>query len=136
MLGPAPEKAPIEQELGGGAVELGGGAVDFQCTEVANAVRAACKRLWGRGPRNVQVLFAGEDTVVVMLSGILTSAERTLLAAAREVTVISQRAGLHEALEPEIRVLVEASFGRETDAFISGIDVDRDVASLVVTMVR
>jgi uncharacterized protein YbcI len=129
VLGPAPEHAPIERQLGGVAV-------DFQSTEVANAVRAACKRLWGRGPRSVQVLFAGEDTVVVMLSGIFTSAERTLLAAAREVTVIAQRAGLHEALEPEIRVLLEATFGRETDAFISGIDVDRDVASLVVTMAR
>jgi uncharacterized protein YbcI len=109
-------------------------SVDTQTTVMTNEMRAAIKRLWGRGPEYVRVLLAGEDTVVVLLAGILTGAERTLLAADRQSTVISQRGVLHAALEPEIREILEAHMGRETDAFIPGIDADRDVASLVVTL--
>jgi uncharacterized protein YbcI len=101
---------------------------------MTNEMRAAVKRLWGRGPEYARVLRADKDTVVVLLSGVLTDAERTLLAARRDSTVVSARAALHEALEPEIRALVETHIGRETNAFISGIDVDRDIASVVVTL--
>jgi uncharacterized protein YbcI len=105
-----------------------------QTTVMTNEMRAAIKRLWGRGPEYVRVLLAGEDTVVVLLTGILTGAERTLLAADQHSTVISQRGVLHAALEPEIRDILETHIGRETDAFIPGIDPARDVASLVVTL--
>jgi uncharacterized protein YbcI len=103
-------------------------------TVMSNAMRAAVKRLWGRGPQFVRVWFAGENTVVVLLGGILTESEKTLLAIEREHAVISQRAALHTALEPEVRLILETNIGRDTDAFMSGIDVDRDIASLVVTL--
>lgn len=109
-------------------------APGLEATAVANGVRAACKRLWGRGPRDVQVLLADRDTVVVLLNGTLTNAERTLLGGERDSTVMSQRAALHEALEPEIRALMEVNLGRETHAFMSGVDLQRDVTSFVVTM--
>lgn len=102
-------------------------------TVMTNEVRAAIKRLWGRGPEYVRVLIA-EDTVVVLLTGVLTGAERTLLTAERHGTVISQRGVLHTALEPEIRAIVETYIGRETHAFVPGIDPDRDVSSLVITL--
>lgn len=104
-----------------------------QTTVMTNEMRAAVKRLWGRGPEFVRVLIA-EDAVVLVLTGVLTGAERTLLTAGLHGTVISQRSVLHAALEPEIRALVETHLGRETDAFIPGIDTDRDVASLVITL--
>lgn len=104
-----------------------------QTPAMTNEVRAAIKRLWGRGPEFVRVLIA-EDTVVVLLTGVLTGAERTLLAADQHGTVISQRSVLHAALEPEIRALVEIHLGREAEAFVPGIDTDRDVASLVITL--
>jgi uncharacterized protein YbcI len=109
-------------------------AAALEATAVANGVRAACKRMWGRGPRDVQVLLADPDTVVVLLSGTLTNAERTLLGGERDSTVMSQRAALHEALEPEVRALVEVNLGRQTHAFMSGVDLQRDVTSFVVTM--
>lgn len=101
---------------------------------MTNEMRAACKRLWGRGPEHAQVLFADESTVLVLLTGILTEAERTLLAADRETVVTSARAALHEALEPEIRAILETNTGRDTRAFISGVDLESDVASFVVTL--
>lgn len=101
---------------------------------MTNEMRAACKRLWGRGPRYAQVLFAGPSTVVVLLTGVLTEAERTLLAADRDRVVSSARAALHEALEPEIRAILETNIGRETQAFISGVDLNSDIASFVVTL--
>lgn len=101
---------------------------------MTNEMRAACKRLWGRGPEYAQVLFAGENTVVVVLNGILTDAERSLLAIDRDPVVSSARAALHQALEPEIRAILETNTGRETQAFISGVDLSCDVASFVVTL--
>ena len=60
-------------------------SVDVGTTVVTNAVGAACKRLWGRGPRYVQLLFANNDTILLLLGGILTDAERTLLAVDRDL---------------------------------------------------
>lgn len=109
-------------------------SVALESAAMTNEMRAAVKRLWGKGPKYARVLLADPDTVVVLLTGVLTNAERTLVAARRDSTVVSARAALHEALEPEIRALVETYVGRETDAFMSGIDVDRDIASVVVTL--
>lgn len=100
-----------------------------------NEVRAACKRLWGRGPEYAQVLFADENTVVVLLTGILTEAERTLLAVDHDRVVSSARAALHEAFEPEVRAILTTNTGRETRAFMSGIDLRCDSASFVVTLI-
>jgi uncharacterized protein YbcI len=101
---------------------------------MTNEMRAACKRLWGRGPTYAQVLFAGENAILVLLTGILTEAERTLLAVDRDRVVMSARAALHQALEPEIRAILEANTGRETRAVTSGVDLGQDVASFVVTL--
>ncbi len=103
---------------------------------ISNATRAAIKRLWGRGPTFVRVLLPNDDTVVVLLTGILTDAERSLLAVERRSAVMSQRAALHDALEPHVRAILETNLGRDTDAFMSGIDLDRDMASLIVTLCR
>jgi uncharacterized protein YbcI len=101
---------------------------------ITNQMRAACKRVWGRGPEYARVLFADEDTIVVLLTGILTGAERSLLAIDRDRVVSSARAFLHDVLEPEIRAIMEANTGRQTQAFISGVDLTCDIASFVVTL--
>jgi uncharacterized protein YbcI len=101
---------------------------------MSNELRAACKRLWGRGPEWTEVICAGEDTIVVLLKGVLTDAERSLLSVDRDALVSSARAALLEVIEPEVRSIVQRQFGRETHAFVSGIDVERDVASIVVTL--
>ena len=109
-------------------------SVDARSLTMTNEMRAACKRLWGRGPEHAKVLFADEFTVVVLLTGILTEAERTLLAADRDTVVTSARAALHAPLEPEIRAILQANTGRDTRAFMSGVDLDSDTASFVITL--
>ncbi len=101
---------------------------------ISNEMRAACKRLCGRGPEYAQVLFADENTIVVLLTGILTQAEQSLLAVDHDRVVTSARTALHQALEPEIRAILENNTGRETHAFISGVDLNSDTASFVVTL--
>lgn len=109
-------------------------SVDVRSLTMTNEMRAACKRVWGRGPEHVQVLCADENTVVVLLTGILTEAERTLLTVDRDTVVSSVRAALHDALEPEIRDILETNTGRDTHAFISGVDLGNDIASFVITL--
>lgn len=111
-------------------------SVDVLTATVSNEVRAACKRHWGRGPQWAGVLHAGDDTVVVLLSGILTHAERSLLAVDHDRLVRSTRTALHQVLEPEIREIVEQYTGRQTEAVMSGVDLDCDAASIVVTLRR
>jgi uncharacterized protein YbcI len=109
-------------------------SVDGLTTTMSNEVRAVCKRHWGRGPEWASVLHADDDTIVVLLTGILTHAERSLLAVDQNRLVRSTRVALHEVLEPEVRAILERHTGRETDAVMSGIDVERDVASIVITL--
>lgn len=118
-----PELTPVEDAP----------SFDGLVARMSNEVRAVCKRHWGRGPEWAGVLHAGDDAVVVLLSGILTHAERSLLAVDQDHLVHSTRAALHEALEPEIRAILERNLGRRTHAVMSGVDLDRDTASIVVT---
>jgi uncharacterized protein YbcI len=108
-------------------------SVDGAVARMSNEVRAVCKRHWGRGPEWAGVLNAGNDAVVVLFNGFLTHAERSLLAVDQSSLVQSTRAALHELLEPDIRAILERNVGRETDAVMCGVDVERDVASIVVT---
>ena len=101
---------------------------------MANEMRAALKRLCGRGPEHTQVMFAREDTIVVLFDGVLTNAERTLLTVDCHGAVVSARAALHQALEPDIRAILERNIGRDVHAFLAAIDVDRDVGSFVITL--
>ena len=72
--------------------------------------------------------------VVKLLNGILTDAERTLLTVDRDGAVMSARAVLHQALEPEVRVILETNLGRESNAFVAGVDMARDLVALVITL--
>ena len=47
---------------------------------ISNQMRAVIKRLWGRGPAFVRVLFANDDTVVVLVPGSLPEAYTSTLA--------------------------------------------------------
>jgi uncharacterized protein YbcI len=109
-------------------------SVDTPVPTMSNEVRAACKRLWGRGPVWAEVLDAGEDTILVLLKGILTDADHSLLSVDRNGLVASRRAALLEVMEPDIRDILARNLSRETDAFITGINVEQDMASIVVTL--
>lgn len=121
------------------AVDLGDPATPTVITPpgsltIRNKLRAAHKRLFGRGPTDIRVWFVQPDTIVMLLTGTLTASERSLLDIDRPASVTAARNALYEALEPELRVILEQELHRKTKAFTAGIDLERDVVSLVVTL--
>lgn len=102
--------------------------------ELANAVVRLYKEAYGRGPTKAKALFAGPDTLVIVLEQCLTPAERNLVALGALGTVRESRVCLQDSIEPELRALVEHFLGRRTLAHVSGIDGGHDVAVDVFTL--
>jgi uncharacterized protein YbcI len=96
--------------------------------ELSNAVVRLYKEVIGRGPTKARATFAGNDTLVVVLEYSLTVAERSLVALGEHERVRATRLRLQDALEPELRALVEGITGRRPIARITGVDPQRDVA--------
>ena len=98
-------------------------AVDFSvAAAISNEMVRLYKGQFGRGPTNVRTLFAGPDTVVVVLEDTLTPTERKLVALGehqrlRELRMFVQYATVREFCEP-----VERLTGRKVRAFLSSID--------------
>jgi uncharacterized protein YbcI len=92
------------------------------------------KAAFGRGPTHARARFAGGDTLVILLQDTLTTSERRLAALGEHERLREHRVLLHQALEPEIRGVVEGILGRPTLGLISGIDTRRDLAAEVITL--
>src|SRR4051812_30550921 len=91
-------------------------------TAISNEMVRLYKAQFGRGPTSSRTLFAGGDTVVVILEDTLTPAERNLIEMGehqrlRDTRMFFQYASLKEFCEP-----VERITGRKVRAFMSAID--------------
>jgi uncharacterized protein YbcI len=86
------------------------------------------KELFGRGPTKARTDFAGPDTVLCTLENSLTPAEQSLVEMGEHQRLRDTRLFFQYASERQFREVVERVMGREIRAFISGIDVERDVA--------
>jgi uncharacterized protein YbcI len=80
------------------------------------------KTQFGRGPTSARTLFAGPDTIVVILEDTLTPAERNLVKMGehqrlRDTRLIFQYATVRAFCEP-----VERLTGRKVRAFLSSTD--------------
>jgi uncharacterized protein YbcI len=102
--------------------------------EISNATVRVYKAAFGRGPTHARARFAGSDTLVVLLQDTLTISERRLAALGEHERLREHRRLLHQALEPEIRAVVERILERPTLGLISGIDTHRDLAAEVITL--
>jgi uncharacterized protein YbcI len=102
--------------------------------EVSNAMVGLCKDAFGRGPTKARAQFAGHDTLLVTLESSLTVAERNLVAMGEHQRLREARLFLSYALEDQFRAIVEQALGRETLAFVSGIDIARDVTIALLTL--
>jgi uncharacterized protein YbcI len=99
---------------------------------ISNEMVRLYKAQFGRGPTSARTLFAGADTVVVVLEDTLTPAERNLVEMnehqrLRDMRMFFQYASVREFCEP-----VERLTGRKVRSFLSGIDTI--VAGLSVEM--
>jgi uncharacterized protein YbcI len=101
--------------------------VDFSvAAAISNEMVRLYKRQFGRGPTSTRTLFAGPDTIVVVLEDTLTLAERNLAALGehqrvRDVRTFFQYAAVREFCEP-----IERLTGRKVRAFASSIDTAAD----------
>jgi uncharacterized protein YbcI len=102
---------------------------------LANAVVRCYRRRSGRGPTKAKAVYHGE-IVVVVLQGILTVGERTLVADGRQATVHQFREAMREAMKAELTGLIEAQTGRPVFAAMGANDVDRDLAAELFVLER
>jgi uncharacterized protein YbcI len=101
---------------------------------VSNEMVALYKKAFGRGPTKARAQFAGPDTLVVLLQHTLTIAERNLVAMGQAERLRELRLFTHYALEDELRAIVERALGRRTVAFMSAIDIRRDLSAELLTL--
>jgi uncharacterized protein YbcI len=81
----------------------------------------------GKGPTKCKTHWAGPDTLVVMLGGGFTQAERTLFERGRGDEVISYRAAIQDALQEKMRSEIEALTDRKVIAFMSASHQNPDL---------
>ena len=91
---------------------------------ISNEMVRLYKQQFGRGPTKARSMWAGPDTLVVVLEETLTPAERNLVRLGeherlRESRSFFQYASVREFCEP-----VERLTGRKVRAFVSGTDAD------------
>ena len=101
--------------------------------ELSNAMVRLYKDAFGRGPTKARAQFAGPDTLIVVLENSMTVAERNLVAMGEHERLREGRLLFSQALEEEIRAIVEHTLDRRPVAFISGMDTRHDVAIEVFT---
>lgn len=98
---------------------------------VSNAMVRLYKEQFGRGPTKARAHFAGPDTLIATLEDTLTPAERGLVRMGEHQRLRDVRMFFQYASEEEFRTSVEEITGRKVRAFVSGIDVEQDVATEV-----
>ena len=89
---------------------------------------------FGRGPETVSSRFAGPDTLITLLGNTLTPVERTMRDMGEGQRLRDIRMMFQYATEEKFRAIVEEMTGRQVVAFMSGIDVLRDVSCEVFTL--
>jgi len=98
---------------------------------VSDAMVALYKDVFGRGPTRVRTDFAGPDTIITSLWNTLISAEHGLLEIGLHDRVRETRILVQYSRAAAFREIIESRTRRSVVGFVSGIDVDADVATEV-----
>jgi uncharacterized protein YbcI len=89
---------------------------------ISNAMVALHKEQFGRGPTRARSHFAGPDTLVSVLDGVLLPAEGKMVQMGQHERVRDSRVALQAATAEEFIAAVEQIVGRKVRAFASGVD--------------
>ena len=100
---------------------------------ITSALVGIHQRYLGRGPRSATT-FYHDNVVVSLMFGVLTRAEQTLSDTDHGEAVTQVRHLIQRAMEAEFREVVQRLTGRTVIAFISGNNLDPDVAAEVFVL--
>jgi uncharacterized protein YbcI len=113
----------------GQQTEAGAGRRGFELNELSNAMVRLYKEQFGRGPTKARSVYAGPDAVLCTLENSFTPAEASLVQMGEHQRLRDTRMFFQYATEDKFRTTVEEITGRKVRAFVSGVDVERDVSS-------
>src|SRR5262245_54286488 len=88
----------------------------------------------GRGPTQAKSFWAGDDTLLVLFGGGYTRAEKTLWDQGRPDTAVAYRRAVLDALEDDMRNVVETSVGRTVVAVLVSAHHDPDVMAAIFVL--
>ena len=115
--------------LDGRPSESGAERRGLELSELSNAMVRLYKEQFGRGPTKARSVYAGPDAVLCTLENSFTRAEEALVRMGEHQRLRDTRMFFQYATEDEFRETVEQIIGRKVRAFVSGVDVKRDVSS-------
>jgi uncharacterized protein YbcI len=101
---------------------------------VSNAMVRIYKEQFGRGPESAHSHFVGPDIIMTVLSNSLTPVERSMLTMGEHSRLREIRLMFQHATEDRFRAEVEHATGRRVTAFMSGMDIEADIACEVFTL--
>jgi uncharacterized protein YbcI len=99
--------------------------------EISREMVHLYKEQFGRGPVKARTRFAGPDCLVCTLEASLTPADHALVALGEERHLRDTRMFSQYAKEEKFLEVVERLCQRRVRAFVSGIDIRRDVSAEV-----
>jgi uncharacterized protein YbcI len=85
----------------------------------------------GRGPTQAKTFWAGDDALLVLFGGGYTKAEKTLWDHGRPDTAAAYRQAVLDALEDDMRDVVERAVGRPVAAVLAAAHHNPDVMAAV-----
>ncbi len=80
----------------------------------------------GHGPEQI-TCYVEPDYVLVIMSGVMSTAERTLARAANSGLAGNARLTFHETMRPRLRELVEKHTGRQVRCALPQFDQGQDI---------
>jgi uncharacterized protein YbcI len=107
--GPTPSRSPLQS--------------------IADAVARHYKDQFGRGPQRCRAHFAGRDSILVVLEGTMSPAERRLADLGEADRVRGARAALQRAVLDDLLEAVREVAGRGVEYAVPGMDLERDVST-------
>ena len=121
--------AESQREAGSEQEPAVGERTGLEMRELSNAMVRLYKEQFGRGPTKARSAYAGPDAVLCTLENSFTPAEQSLVRMGEHQRLRDTRMFFQYATEKEFRETVEQITGRKVRAFVSGVDVERDVSS-------
>ena len=103
---------------------LQGGELNAALTSALIGIQ---RRYLGRGPDTASTFYK-DNVIVTLLHGVMTHAEKTLTETGMGDAVTHMRHLFQGAMATEFRETVEKLCGRKVIAFISGNNIDPDIA--------